>query len=192
MYHGFYINLDSNATRRSVLEHHLAEQADGAVPAHCCCRWPARSQINTPPSLIPAIWAYGSAITRCSRPATRAMRHWHVVEDDAVFCRNALNQFDDLLRTADAKLGDWDLIFTDIHVNTSDIGMFAMLAAKMHHCQQNRGYTLLDLEQIPFACTSSFFINRRSIDKYAGLLADNWSLGVPIDLYLRDLCKRES
>jgi hypothetical protein len=57
----------------------------------------------------------------------------------------------------------------------------------MQHFAKTQAHTLFDLARLPFCCTSSMFINRASVDKYARLLTGQWRLGMPIDMYLRDL-----
>jgi hypothetical protein len=90
------------------------------------------------------------------------------------------------LTAADAKHLHWDLIFTDIFVN-ADFHHFFAFAEKRLAFEQSGKISLLDLEQFNFACTSSVVVNERSIDKYSALMTGKWAVGIPIDLYIRQL-----
>ena len=92
-----------------------------------------------------------------------------------------------MLEYADAQLTGWDLIFTDIHVPPDNFSLFRDLC-RMRQCWEPKTkLTLTDLQPIVFACTSSFFLNRQSIGKYAELMSEKWKVGYPIDVYLRNL-----
>jgi len=79
----------------------------------------------------------------------------------------------------------WDLIFTDILV---PIQRNRPSAPEKHGglCPA-QSHQLADLARINFACTSSLFINKYSVGKYAALISGQWKQGVPIDLFIRQL-----
>jgi GR25 family glycosyltransferase involved in LPS biosynthesis len=186
MYQGFFINLSRNQERRQSLLQHLEEigaaaryqrfeAVDGRAVAHL---------YNT--TLQPGalgLWLSDLNLLGANRSPGL---HLHIIEDDSVFARDAVGLFDRTLEHADARLSHWDLIFTDIHV-PADIAVFHLLFERMRQYWQTKNLALVDLEHIGFAGTSSFFINKHSVAKLAGLLSEKWTTGVPIDLYLRHL-----
>lgn len=187
MYQGYFINLDRNAQRRDALVQHLAAvgvaaryqriaAVDGRAVAH-----------EYPTQLDPGNLGLWLSHLNILAQHGASPKHLHVIEDDAVLARTAAHQFDAMLAQADANAPGWDLIFTDVHVSTGDLELFRLLSHAMRRYEQTGRHTLLDLEQIPFACTSSMFINQRSVAKYQELMSTGWQIGKPIDIYLRDL-----
>ena len=187
MYRGYFINLARSRSRRAALVRHLAdigvaaryervEAVDGRAVA---ADFPSRLD---PGSL--GVWLSHEALLRAGRPADR---HLHLVEDDTIFSRRAARTLDVVLRQADDQL-NWDLLFTEILVPFS-VPMFREFAEKVAVHARSKRYALLDLAGIDFAGATSFFINRNAIEKYAALIAGKWSLGVPIDLFIRQLVR---
>jgi GR25 family glycosyltransferase involved in LPS biosynthesis len=186
MYKGFFINLSRNEERRQSLVRHLeevgaaaryerVEAVDGRAVAHL-----------HPTTLDPGalgLWLSDLSLLRAN-PSPDL--HLHIIEDDITLARDAVGLFERTLAHADARLGDWDLIFTETHV-PADIGIFHQLFGMMRHYWQTGTHALVDLERIAFAGTTSFFVNKRSSAKLADLLFDKWASGAPIDLYLRQL-----
>jgi len=190
MYQGFFINLARNEKRRDALVRHLEEI--GAAPHYR--RFEAvdgravAGDYNT--TLDPGnlgLWLSNLNLLNSNRGTDR---HLHIVEDDTVFAKDAVALFSHALAVADKHLPGWDLLFTDIYV-PCDLNTFRLFSEKMSAWQANgTAYALVDLEQIAFACTSSFFVNRSSVDKLANVLAGQWAAGLPIDLYLRHLVQQ--
>ena len=190
MYQGWFLNLERNETRRSALAQHLAgvgatdryqrfDAVDGRAVAQ---RYP--TQLD-PGNL--GLWLSHLKLLDSQR---QTGVHLHVIEDDTILAGHAVEQFDRLLMHADAQPGGWDLIFTDTLVAADNIELFCLLSHIIEEFQQTGSHVLVDLHSIAFACTSSFFLNRQSIDKYTSLISDQWRLGVPIDLFIRDLVNR--
>ncbi len=73
----------------------------------------------------------------------------------------------------------------------NDLDFSMEVFGRMKELSRTGNYALLDLQPIAFACTSSFFLNWRSIEKYAGFINNEWKLGWPIDLFIRELVKRQ-
>jgi hypothetical protein len=186
MYRGLFLNLDRNEKRRESLTRHLADLGLSARYQ----RFPAVDgravAAQYPTMLDPGNLGLWLSHERIAQAHGSGDAHLHILEDDAILARDAVPIFERALAQADAQLGGWDLIFTDVLVplNTD---VFRLFADKVWTYTRSRQYVLLDLAQINFACTSSLFLNRFSIGKYASLLAGGWSLGLPIDLYLRQL-----
>jgi hypothetical protein len=186
MYTGIFLNLSRNEKRRAALTRHLAdvgassryqrvEAVDGRAVAHA---------YNT--TLDPGNLGLWLSHEYLSHTYNAPGFHLHIIEDDVVFARNAVKVLEGVLQHADAQLGPWDLLFTDIFVPIS-LDIFRLFSQKMQVYAQSRSYSLVDLATIGFACTSSVLINKSSVAKYASLISGKWALGMPIDLYLRRL-----
>jgi len=110
--------------------------------------------------------------------------HVHILEDDAFLARDAVEVLDGLLPHLDETLPTWDLLFTDTFVQ-AQTGIFYPLLQKMREFTKSGTYGIVDLRTMPFACTTSMLINKRSIDKYLSVMTGNWKVGLPIDLFIR-------
>ena len=191
MYQGFFINLDRNEVRRQALTKHLEEMGaaaryrrieavDGRAVAH-------QFQTKLDPGNVGCWLSHLKILEANSASET----HLHIIEDDTVFAQNAVSEFDGILEFADANFSDWDLIFTDIYLIPADVQACRHLSKVLQKCQQTKTVMLLDLDRVAFAGTSSIFVNRRAIDKYARLLSSPGAMEIPIDLYLRGLVNRK-
>lgn len=187
MYQGFYVNLARSEERRRALTRHLVEigaaaryqrieGVDGRAVAE-------QYQTTLDPGNL-GIWLSHDKLLEASR---ESHVHLHFIEDDTVLVKNAVSKFDALLAEADARFSGWDLVFTDIHVPTDNVPVFCKLSEIMVNFQQTRRIALIDLKDTAFACTSSFFLNRQSVDKYTRLMSNQWKFGSVLDLYIRDL-----
>jgi GR25 family glycosyltransferase involved in LPS biosynthesis len=186
MYQGFYINLDRSLARREALLSRLKAAnadtryqrfagTDGREVAH-------RYSTTLGPGKL-GCWLSHANVLSAQRSSSV---HLHVIEDDIVFCNDAFNLFDAILKYADTQLKDWDLIFTDI-LFSLDIELFRVFSQGVMKHAETGGYSFVDLKRVFFCSTSSYFVNQRSISKMAALLADKWTAGVPFDIYVRDL-----
>jgi GR25 family glycosyltransferase involved in LPS biosynthesis len=188
MYQGFFINLQRNEQRRKALLLHLEEVGAAAryQPFEAVDGQAEAPHYSTPldPGSL-GLWLSDLKLLNGNRSTGV---HLHIIEDDTVLVRNAVPLFDAILNTADTQLAAWDVLFTDILIwrELSTFVHFSRKAAEW----QGKNYTLFDLENISFGCTSSFFVNRSSVGKLADLLGDNWRIGAPIDLFLRRLVKQ--
>jgi GR25 family glycosyltransferase involved in LPS biosynthesis len=187
MYQGLFINLARNEARRMAMTRHLeqigaasryrrVEAVDGrAVAPHY------------PTTLDPGNLGLWLSHVQLLEAARESPEHLHIIEDDTILVSNPVERFDGFLRQADEQLMGWDLMFTDIVVWAQDVGLFRSLARMIQQFEQTGDVSIVDLKSLVFAATSSFFVNRQSINKLADLIATRWRLGVPIDIYLRDL-----
>lgn len=188
MFTGYFLNLQRNEQRRMALLAHLAEVgAQGRYE-----RWEAvdgrAAAPEHPTKLDPGALGLWLTHERLLQAASRDS-HVHILEDDALLARNAVAVLDGLLSKIDTMVSSWDLLFTDIFVQ-AQTEIFVKFWIKMREFAQTNSYAIVDLKQIPFACTTSMLINKSSIDKYLQLLAGNWRRGTPIDIYLRDLVRK--
>lgn len=188
VFKGVYINLERNRKRRAGMERQFADA--GAHPLYE--RFPAvdgkavAADLTTtldPGSL--GLWLTHEQIVDSHAGAGR---HLHVLEDDAVLPGNAGELFHQALRHADGKLGEWDLLFTETMV---PFELYRMYAEPMARHGRDGQFTYLDLAPCYMACMSSFFVNRNSIGKYGRLIKGKWTLGMPVDMYVRRLIREK-
>jgi len=187
MYQGMFLNLQRNEQRRAALTRHLAEvgaaeryQRFEAIDGRTAAE---QHEMKLQPGNV-GLWLTHEKMLETIGASPGG--HLHILEDDAVLPKNAVSQFDSLLTRIGGELPHWDLLFTDVFLAPHP-GWFRLFAEKMRLHAETGAHTLIDLARIPFAGTSSLFVNKSSIGKYASLLAGNWRRGWPIDLYLRSL-----
>jgi GR25 family glycosyltransferase involved in LPS biosynthesis len=188
MYKGFYINLASNETRRAALTRHLQEVGAADRYQHVDAVNGRAVASQHPTKLDPGNLGLLLSHEKILQQNTATDCHLHIIEDDAIFCKNAVTVFETMLNCADTQLAGWDILFTDVFVQLN-LDVFRLYAEKVKLHAETHSYSLLDLHYIDFACTSSMFINRASVGKYYNLLAGKWAVGLPIDIYLRGLVR---
>ena len=190
MYQGFFINLDRNEKRRQALMQHL-EEMGAASRYQRVAAVDGRAVLHQYPTNInPGQLGLWLSHIKLLEAASGSDAHLHIIEDDAIFSTHAVNSFDALLAEADVTFGDWDLIFTDVLVPPTDLRFFLTASLAMEKIEQVGGQALVNLQSYGFSCTSSFFLNKRSIAKYANLISDTWTLGLHIDIYIRKLVEK--
>jgi len=185
MYRGLYINMERNEERRAALERHLAQI--GAAERYE--RFPAvdgRAAAGDHPTRLDSgnlgLWLSLESILASGRAS---ILHLHILEDDAMLASDFLPRCDALLSRADAEMADWDVIFTDRSI-PADLETYKIMLGALLEYRSNGRVSLLPLDGIgSFGGTTSYLINRRSIAKLGGLIAGQWAVGAPIDLFLR-------
>lgn len=191
MYRGYYLNLDRSERRRDALTSHLRDV--GALDRYE--RFPAvdgREAIaGVDTRLAPGELGLWLTHERLFQHIGAGGAHVHVIEDDAWFAPRAVGLFPRMLEGADRQFPDWDLLYTDVVV-PPEPGIFRLLESKIRLHASTGSISIVDLADIDFAATSSFFVNRRSIRKYAELVSGGWSSGAPIDLFLRQAARRRA
>ncbi len=188
VYEGFYINLEQNEKRRRFLERHLDDI--GAISRyrrfqavdgrHVCSNFPTKLD---PGSL--GLWLTHENIIETHASTGK---HLHILEDDSLLAKNAVSLFEQALQHADKNLEGWDLLFTETMV---PFDAFRIYADLMTEYGRTHRHAYLDLAPLYLACMSSFFINKSSLAKYFGLIKGKWSLGTPIDMYVRQLIRKK-
>ena len=167
-FRGFYINLDRNQARSASMTQQLADVGMAGRYE----RFPAVDGRALGAEFVTALdrgalglWLTHERLLSANRSSDA---HLHVMEDDVLLPRDADVCFANVLATADRDFSDWDLIYTDIMLNL-DFGLFELIKKCKEMHRENGKLKLGSLKSAPFACTSSFFINRKSIDKYLQL-----------------------
>jgi GR25 family glycosyltransferase involved in LPS biosynthesis len=187
MFQGYFLNLPRSEKRRAALLAHIAAVGAADRYEHLEAVEGRAVAAQHPTKLDPGnlgLWLSHEKLLQAV--GLQPPAHLHLIEDDAVLPQNAATLFDRFLTQFTPQVPDWDLLFTDVFI-APQTETFTLLAAKMQHYALARAHSLVDLARLPFCCTSSMFINRSSVGKYARLLTGQWRLGMPIDMYLRQL-----
>jgi GR25 family glycosyltransferase involved in LPS biosynthesis len=182
--HGLFINLDRNAERRAFLESHLSQLGLSyeRVPAV-----DGRAAAADHPTSLDAgnlgLWLTHERILDAHRDSAS---HLHIIEDDALLCRDFVRLSRSVLEKLDREPGGWDLLFTD-RMLQPETSTFTLMAIALDQYRHTGAIDAVPLLRLPaFAGTTSFFLNRRSIGKYANVMRGNWKAGRGIDLFIRD------
>jgi len=186
-YRGVFINLTENERRRNALAANLSAAGIGSWYTQFPAIDGRAEAANFPTKLDPGalgLWLTHEKIVEEFRDGTE---HLHILEDDIVVASDAKRLFPMALQSADQNLGDWDLIFTETFVPFELFETYRQLMQKFDAKGQ---FSYLDLTSVYASSMTSFFLNRRSIDKYAKLINGKWSIGFPIDIYVRQLLRK--
>ncbi len=190
MYRGFYINLARDQQRRQSLTEHLQrmgvasryerfEAVDGrAVAQQHSAQW-------DPGHL--GCWLSHLNVLRENRSSNV---HLHIIEDDTVFSSEAVGAFELLLKHCDQQGAQWDLMYTDVFL-TPELRTFLQFSEAVQIHQRTNDCRVMSLAKIPFAGTSSYLVNKQSLEKCIELLQGNSAAMLPVDLYLRGLVEQK-
>jgi len=180
-----YINLERATTRRAQLEANWAEYGGSDWQLE---RFPAVDaryieEANVPGKLKPGekgCFFSHSAIIEMHRGATAPI---FIVEDDMVLGPSTARTVDNFLGVCDGY--DWDIAYTDVCIPLPQTMLD--LVRLRHELEDSGEVRLLDVKDFPFAGSTAYLVNHRSLDKLAGLLAQETELDFPYDLVLRRL-----
>jgi hypothetical protein len=191
---GRYINLDASTERRAQLEEQL--HALGIAAAYA--RFPAVDGLRTSDALgAISRREYGcfASHARLLREACATGAHLHVLEDDALLSPEFLPVVSGVID--EGVLDEFDLLFTDVFVSWDPLQIASLERARRRHTRPDprsgedalTGVTIFNLRGKHLACTSSYLVARRSLDRLAGLLESALADGPaePVDLTLRRL-----
>ena len=187
-YLGLYINLDRSTARRDAMERQLDRL--GLSPLYS--RFPALdgATLNSPRSEI------GKGENGCFQSHFRALLSArqrgtcvHMLEDDAVLSPSVRPVIEQAI--AQNVFDQFDVLFTDTFV-MPQLGMLKFLKATLDALPATRPLALNDLKVVnlanqDFACTTSFVVGTKAIDRVLALYQQEIALGprAPIDLFLR-------
>ncbi|THC43813.1 glycosyltransferase family 25 protein [Massilia sp. Mn16-1_5] len=180
-----YINLERATGRRAQLEANWAEYGGSDWQLE---RFPAVDaryieETNVPGSLKPGekgCFFSHSAVIEMNRGATAPI---FIVEDDMVLGQSTAATINNFLGVCDSY--DWDIAYTDVCI---PLPQTMLDLVKLRHELTDSGEVrLLDVKDFPFAGSTAYLVNHRSLDKLAGLLAQEEELNYPYDLVLRRL-----
>jgi len=191
---GRYINLDRSTLRRTRLEQQLHELGIGDVYS----RFPARDGTCMPGkggAISQREYGCFASHLQLLKEACSLQAHLHVLEDDALLSP----EFVPIVARAidQGVLDEFDLLFTDLFVSWDPLQIASLERARRRntcldaHTGQEAltGVTVFDLHGKGLACTSSYLVSRRSIERVAALLdrALLAGLALPVDLVMRQL-----
>lgn len=180
---GYFINLDRATGRREALETALKKSGLTAYR-----RFPAIDGSTLPPAgkLVPGVVGCFHSHHRLLSAVPGDGRPIHVLEDDAVVSK----EFAPALQKAisGGRLAPFDLVFTDVFI-PDDLHLIRLLKGMYDKYTADGTLQLLNLQQVPFACTSSYVVNPQSVERVRSLLEAELVRGptLPVDLYLRQL-----
>jgi hypothetical protein len=189
LYRGYFINLDGNTRRLTAITDHLNAIGLGHAYQRIAAVDGRAAAPQHPTKLDPGnlgLWLTQENILAAGAGSDA---HLHILEDDAILARSAAGTLPALLSYADDKMPDWDLIFTHTYVPL-DLGLFLSMLKYWELFKKTGRISLVDLKNLYPAHTTSLLVNQRSIEKYHRLIAGKWSLGLPIDMYLRALIRK--
>lgn len=96
--------------------------------------------------------------------------HLHILEDDALLSSAFIPAFESL----QSKV-NWDIIFTDVYFSMMTPSNFCKINEKQKLFKEKKQISLLNLYGIPFNGTTSYFINKNSIEKFDKLMGRDYS-----------------
>src|SRR5215813_2668430 len=185
-YRGVFINLPENERRRKALLANLSAAGIDSWYTHVPAIDGRTEATNFTTKLNPGALGLWLTHEKIVESFGDASEHLHILEDDAVVARHSKSLLPMALRNADEHLGDWDLIFTETFV---PFELFETYRKMMQTFDTKRRFSYLDLASCYASCMTSFFLNRRSIGKYARLIKGKWREEIPIDLHVRRLLR---
>jgi GR25 family glycosyltransferase involved in LPS biosynthesis len=190
-FRGLFMNLDRNQARLASMAQHLVDVG----MAGRYQRFPAVDGRTLGPEYVTkldrgnlGLWLSHERLLAANKSSDA---HLHVLEDDALLPKDAEVCFAKLLAGVEKGFPDWDMIFTDVLVNL-EFPLFQLIAKCKKSYLQMGQLTCFPLKDILFSCAASFFISRKSIDKYLRLIEGRWTEGMPVDIHLRNLINQGS
>jgi GR25 family glycosyltransferase involved in LPS biosynthesis len=191
---GRYISLDRSTLRRGRLEQQLRELGI----AHAYSRFPAidgARMREAPGSVSPREYGCFASHAQLLREACSVPTHLHVLEDDALLSPEFAPAVAEVI--GQGVLDEFDLLFTDLFVSWDPLQIASLERVRLRNTRMDprsgqeslTGVTVFDLHHKSLACTSSYLVARRSIERVAGLLEGALATGParPVDLVMRQL-----
>jgi GR25 family glycosyltransferase involved in LPS biosynthesis len=186
MYEGFYINLERDVPRKNLLEQQLAD----AGLASRYTRFAAidGAKITYGPDAVPGSALLGCTLSHLSVVKSRLHtgRHLHIIEDDAVLHPKIGQVFENFVKH-EPKL-EWDVLMTDIFL-PPDLYLFKYLHRKYQTSAATGSVSFLDIGNLDFAGSTSYFVNKDCKEKFLQLMEYEFSAETPYDLRIRTLAK---
>ena len=188
LYHGVYINLDRSTEPRAAIERQLDHF--GLSPFYARFAAIDGAALNSDRSTIKP------GETGCFHSHYRALMSArprgmcvHMIEDDAVLSPSVRPVIEQAI--AQNVFDQFDVLFTDTFV-APHLGMLKFLKSSFDGLPATRPLALNDLKVVNlasqnFACTTSFVVGAKGIDRVLALYQQELALGprAPLDLFLR-------
>lgn len=186
MYQGFYINLDRSVQRRETLEQRLSES--GLAGKYTRFAAIDGSAITYGPDALPGTTILGCTLSHLSVIKSRLgeEQHIHVLEDDAVLHHDIGRVFEKFVELKQDE--EWDLLMTDIFL-PPDLYLFKFLHERYQKLSATGSLYFFDIGSWEFAGASSYFVNKRSMEKFLQMMEHAFPPETPYDLRIRELAK---
>ncbi|MDR3424072.1 MAG: glycosyltransferase family 25 protein [Alphaproteobacteria bacterium] len=192
-YAGFFINLDHNTHRRAETETELARHnLTSRYQRFAAAEGNALNAPN-PHNLSDGVLGCFTSHYLLLKQNLDAGKHLHVIEDEVLFASCAERVISWVI--ASGFLDSFDIVFTDISVPLrNEVYKMYKTAYDKAVARDASGkiisvnFDVLNVCNRPYASTSSFLVNKRSIGKLCGILESELMRGTgnPIDLIIRD------
>lgn len=176
-----YINLDTAAERRALLEASFARVPQAGWEL---ARFPAVTAAEAaaaPGAILPTEKACFESHRRVIAQSLADDRPLFVLEDDVAFSQIV---FPFLSAVADHP-GDWDLLFTDVALIQA--GHMMRIARQREELARESEVSILPLRGVYFASAAAYLVRASSKAKLHGLLQEPRALDLPYDIYLQEL-----
>jgi len=192
-YAGFFINLDRSVQRRSETEAELARH--GLLSSYQRFAAAEGNALNlpNPHNLSAGVMGCFTSHYLLLKQNLKSDKHLHVIEDEAVFASCAAQVIKGVI--ASGFLDAYDIVYTDISVPLrNDIHKLYKSAYDKAVKRDPSGkiesasFNVLDVRNRTYASTSSFLVNRNSIQKLHDIFEKELLAGTgnPVDLIIRD------
>ena len=191
---GRYINLDRSTLRRARLEQQLRDL--GIAPAYA--RFAAIDGMHRredPGSISQQEYGCFASHAQLLKEACSFSTHLHVLEDDALLSPEFVPAVAEVIEQG--VFDRFDLLFTDLFVSWDPLQIASLERERRKHTRLDApggresltGVTVFNLARSRLACTSSYLVARRSIERLAGMLDSALVSGPtqPVDLVMRQL-----
>jgi GR25 family glycosyltransferase involved in LPS biosynthesis len=193
-YSGRYINLDRSAGRRDKLEKQLRDLGvDQAYQRFSAVD--GLTSAGATGTISPREYGCFASHTQVLKEGVGAGAHLHVLEDDALLSAEFVPAISKAI--GHGLLDKFDILFTDVFVplDPYQIHMYERVRRENTYEDSATGREILkdiaifDLQNRVWACTSSYLVSQRSVERISVLLANMLVAGpkVPVDLALRQL-----
>jgi GR25 family glycosyltransferase involved in LPS biosynthesis len=192
-YAGYYINLDRSTQRRAETEAELDRH--GLLPRYQRFAAAEGNALGAPNPQNKSDGIFGCFTSHylLLKENIGSERHLHIVEDEVVFAACTERVIRWVIESG--YLDDYDIVFTDISVplrneihklykSAYDKAVTRDVAGKI----EKVNFDVLNVRNRTYASTSSFLVNRRSIEKLHNIFKSELfsGNGNPVDLVIRE------
>ncbi|MDR3449006.1 MAG: glycosyltransferase family 25 protein [Alphaproteobacteria bacterium] len=192
-YSGFFINLDRSSERRTEIEAELARHGLTGRYTRFAAAEGNPLGFPNPHNLSPGVMGCFTSHYQLLKQNLDSDKHLHVIEDDVVFaaCTERVVRW----AISTGVLDACDILYTDVTVPLRN-EVYKMYKASYDKAVKRDAegkiasvaFEILDIRNRPYAATSSFLVNRKSIRKLHDIFEGELTRGTgnPIDLVIRD------